>query len=1082
MKSPLPTKLGCCAFSRHAISLLTLTLIQAASPISAAPSYGETQGTNGWRWRYAPVNSTTEFVDYNTFSGNSWSKDTPENWNWGVFHAANRLQPGINADTVAEFTAPSNGTLKIFTRTPARITETYDSRDGVRIKILHNDRQLWPASGWENVAPGREVWVPAQRVNVTQGDTIRFRTNCGSSGVFDQLNWDFDVEYETLPEEGVFSPSQSYGKTQGKDGWQWQNAAAAAGDSAVPTDLNYFRSGCWWRDTSSNWSQGAFLKSNRMQPGSSGDVVTTFTCPFEGEITIQTRAPVRITPGYSSTDGVRIKILKNNSPIWPASGWMPVGPTDQIMVPPIPTRVLAGDTISFKVNANANGVSDDTTWHFTIAYAARFLSGASLQADILAAAASGTNRYVIAPGVYKVPQVSGSPAHLNFTNLSNFEIDGTGVRLLFEGTAPGMRFENCTNVTLRGITTDYLNLAHTQGVITAIAPTAITVRIDDGYPRDLDDPARFPTAPIGSFFDPDTLKLKPGTKDAYGSLVTRVNENTFEIAVPSVDPTVQVGDLMAFRSLCGMATIFFRCATMKLTDVTLHGGSFGLLESYGDGGNLYTNYRVTYGPPPAGATRPRLLSTFADALHSGNMRVGPDLRQCVFTGMGDDGVNIRGMYGMVMEIESPTTVVVGYENLNPIQASDPIRFFERTLTPRGTRTVLTVSGTLANYTPQTPSWYTEFTPTRFYRFTVDSPLSGLASGDWVGNPASSGSGFQITNSVFRNNRARGAVIRAENGSITNCVFDGNSMHGVLIAPELWSDEYGYAAHVTLSNNKFRNIGFYGSGLPAVRIDGEEGIDAGAGHSHITLTGNTFERNFSTDLFIRFGNTFTVENNTFGQRHSAVTGTPGATDPHVMLSHLTTLTLSGNTFSPGRIAVAADPSVSGVTGSPTPAQAFVAETAFSGTQGNLGWHWKNAPIGTNAYADLNLYLDGAWWASTQNNWGSGMIRSTRLQPGTTHDVARVFLAPTSGAATIRTLAPLSVNYPGSDGVQVQILKNNTALWPANGWMSVLPGSPVIAPDLETTLQPGDVLQFRVNILGSGVSDDVTWKPAVYLTTP
>lgn len=1073
MNSPRTIRpgLGHCAIS---LLIFSVTSVCSAPTYSSSLSFGGTQGANGWRWRYSPVNST-EYIDYNAFLGGSWSKDTLNNWNWGVFHAYNRMQPGINADAVAEFTAASNGTLKIISRTSARITETYDSLDGVRIKILNNDRQIWPASGWEEISPGREARVPSMRIIVAKGDAIRFRVNCGSNGIYDQLNWDFDVEYENLPEDGVYSPSQSYGGVQGKDGWRWQNAEASLGDSAIPADLNLFRTGCWWRDSSNNWSQGAFLKSYRMQPGWWGDAVTTFTCPVEGEIDIQTRAPVRITPGFSSADGVRVKVLKNNTPIWPASGWTLVGPADQIMPPTIRARVVPGDKISFKVNANVSGVADDTTWHFNIAYAATYHSGSTLEAGILAAHATGAAKYVIPPGVYKVPHVAGTPAHLNFSNLANFEIDGMGVRLLFEGTAVGMKFENCDNVTIRGLTTDYLKLSHTQGVITDISQTAITVRMDEGYPKDFDDPARFPAAPIGYVYDPGTLKLKAGTKDYYGSSVTRVNEDTFVITVPSVEGSVSEGDLMAFRSRCGMAAVLSKCANMKLTDVTIHGGSFGLLESYGGGGNVYTNYRVAYGSTPAGATRPRLLSTFADALHSGNMRVGPDLRNCVFTGMGDDGLNVHGIYGMVMAIESPTTFVVGYENINPIKAADRIRAFGRSLALRGTRTAVTVSGPLASYTPQPPSWFAEFTPTLYYRFTVDSGIPGLAQGDWVANPDSSGSGFKISDSVFRNNRARGVLVRAENGLITNSVFDGNSMHAVLIMPETWWEESGYAANVTLSNNKFRNVGYHGSGFPAVRIDG----DAAQGHSNITLTGNTFERNFSKDLLIRSGNTFSLQNNTFGQRNSAVVGTPSYPEPHVMLSNLANITMSGNTFSQGRIAVAADPTVAGVAGTPAPVSAFVAETAFSGTQGHLSWRWKNVPIGTNSYADLNVYEGGAWWANAQNNWAGGMIRATRLQPGSTHDVARTLLIPNAGTATIRTIAPITVNYAGSDGVQVKVLKNNVPIWPATGWAPVSHGSPVLPPDLVEEVQVGDVLQFRVNVKGSAVSDDVTWQPVVYL---
>ncbi len=1040
----------------------------------ASLSFNATQGSNGWRWRYSPV-GTDQYHDYNAFLGGAWSKDTQYNWNWGVFHSHKRMQPGVNADAVAEFTAPVAGTLRIFSRTTARISDTYDSLDGVRIKILKNNVQLWPESGWAAVTLGREVWVPQMRVHVAAADTIRFRINCGASGAADDLNWHFDVAYESLPEPDVHMPSSHYGATQGQGGWRWQRADPAQGDSAVPVDLNTHLNGAWWWNSQYNWSGGAFINAHRMQPGTSGDVVTTFTCPAEGELEIFTKAPVRITPGFNSTDGVRIKILKNHTQLWPASGWADVGPSAQILVPTVRALVAAGDKIHFKVNHRANGVGDDTTWHFGVAYAEKYLSGAGLQADILAAYAAGAAGYTIPPGTYKVPEPSGSPAHLRFDQLSNFEINGTGVRLLFEGTVAGLRFDNCHAVTLRGLVLDYEKRSHTQGVITARTANSLTVRIDPGYPTDFDDPVRFPSTPTGYIYDPATLRLKADTGDYYATASTRLDAETFLLSVPSVEPTVQAGDLMAFRSRCGMATIFYGCSSMHVLDVTVHGGSFGLLESNGDGGNVYDHYRVAYGPTPPGAVRPRLLSTSADALHSGNMRVGPELDGCVFTGMGDDGINIHGIYGMVMGIEPPATVVVGLQSGNPFRAQDRLRVFDRDLGHRGTRTISTVSGVLAGYTPQQPSWYARFTPTSYRRLVLDAPVTGLALGDWISNPDSSGSGFAIRNSVFRDHRARGVLIKAENGLVTNCVFDGSSMHAILVTPEIYWAESGHSADVTISHNKIRGSGYHGARRPAVRVDGE----AALGHHALVFSGNTFARNYAADLSLRAGTAFVVQNNTFGERHAATSGTPSYHRPHVVLADLDGVTLSGNSFTTTRFAITAEPTVTGLAGTQAPVSAFTASSAFGSVQGLQGWRWQHAPIGTNNYADLNHHANGVWWHNTANNWAGGMIQASRMQPGSTHDVCRSFVVPAAGTATLRTFRPVTVNYSGSDGVQVKILLNNTQLWPASGWAPVLHGSPLVPPDLSVAVAPGDTLRFRVNVKGTAVHDDGTWEPVVYL---
>lgn len=121
----------------------------------------------------------------------------------------------------------------------------------------------------------------------------------------------------------------------------------------------------------SSWRYGTTslaLGNNWQAPNESGDAVRTWLAPHDGEITIRAEGSIDVQNNGTMADGVRVKILLNNSQIWPANGWSPVVCGTPVTPPSVTLDVKEGDLVRFIVNMNANSWYDTTTWNPLIVY------------------------------------------------------------------------------------------------------------------------------------------------------------------------------------------------------------------------------------------------------------------------------------------------------------------------------------------------------------------------------------------------------------------------------------------------------------------------------------------------------------------------------------------------------------------------------------------------------------------------------------------------------------------------------------------------------------------------------------------
>ena len=123
-------------------------------------------------------------------------KDT----DYPIQYAGWQCQPGKYHDIAMTFIAPEDGWVEISNvNTNREIKSNYNPDngiDGVFVKILMGEEQLWPESGWGHTIP--TVEQPVIYKEIKTGDKIHFRVNKNKNINNDGVNWNPTVKYVDL--------------------------------------------------------------------------------------------------------------------------------------------------------------------------------------------------------------------------------------------------------------------------------------------------------------------------------------------------------------------------------------------------------------------------------------------------------------------------------------------------------------------------------------------------------------------------------------------------------------------------------------------------------------------------------------------------------------------------------------------------------------------------------------------------------------------------------------------------------------------------------------------------------------------
>jgi hypothetical protein len=318
--------------------------IQYADPNTFTLSANFSATTQGWNgWRYQQTADGITFTDMTAQPSGTWQGACAYNLIW----APSQIHPDCN-DTVVTWVAPRSGPVRI-TGNPRKQAS---GGDGVQVKVLQNASQLWPASGWQFIAGTDTTGVTHNlTTNVAMGDTIRFVVNRNVTITSDETNWNPTIQYA---DPNTFTLSTSFSSVQGWNGWRYQQTA----DGVNFTDMTWIPP---WKGAC---TYNAIWAPAEIHPDCN-DSVVTWVAPRPGTVSI-TGNPRKV---YAAGDGVNVKILRNGTQLWPASGWQYIAGTDTIGVNhSFSVTVAAGDSIRFVVNRNVTATTDETSWNPTIQY------------------------------------------------------------------------------------------------------------------------------------------------------------------------------------------------------------------------------------------------------------------------------------------------------------------------------------------------------------------------------------------------------------------------------------------------------------------------------------------------------------------------------------------------------------------------------------------------------------------------------------------------------------------------------------------------------------------------------------------
>jgi len=443
--------------------------------------------------------------------------------------------------------------------------------------------------------------------------------------------------------------------------------------------------------------------------------------------------------------------------------------------------------------------------------------------DLLAGAAGKENtRSVIPPGIYRICDTKARAVSVDGLRKSRIVADGVTVILK---TGQSFKLNDCTDVTLTGLTVDFDPLPFSQGKITEIDPVGkcITVVLDEGYPA-MESLPKESRIQFG-VYDPVTAEPRSLLHDGFADVVP-IGERIYKLSRSSNGflfdsfgrpDGARVGDRISLYNRQNSAIEVRRGSRVHLDDVTVFAApGFAIWEVEGEGGNHYSRCRIMRKP---GTTR--LLSGCADGFHSYQVRTGPLIEGCEFSDMVDDTIAIHGFFSIVLESPSPRTVYVVAPFGQDFSAGAGVSFHEM---PHGNLLAEAVVKSVealpaSSLSKPVAEVHQAFIKQRLnmrslpntqatLKVELDRDIS-LPPGKLVliSSNEQCGSGAVIRNNTLRRGHMRGVLVKADNVLIENNRFESTGASAILVHPELFFLEGPICKGVTIRGNKITHCGW-----------------------------------------------------------------------------------------------------------------------------------------------------------------------------------------------------------------------------------------------------------------------------------
>lgn len=443
---------------------------------------------------------------------------------------------------------------------------------------------------------------------------------------------------------------------------------------------------------------------------------------------------------------------------------------------------------------------------------------------------AGLKKIVFQKGVYTF---TGT---IELKDVEDLYFVGDETEFVFSNWCVGYSIENCKNVHMNDISTDYDPSPVVAGEIKTCDVNAKTVTISLTDEFDLSD-SRYNGGTINygsymEFCEDENGTLYPNADgnllyNSTGDRVKNIESGSYNASANELTLTFKTMKAVKVGTKVSVAFTMYEYATFnvkKCEGVYLEGCnvycSAGMTFMFHTVKNSYlnrTNLMLKEGSD-------RLMTATADGFH-GNDCVGDlIITGSVYENSHDDSINICSFYKNITANYAKEITCTATSSTNfPIEEGDIIEIYApATFELYGTYTVKDVHKSLLTYT-----------------LTVDKFIRDDLIGKIVGNVTRSPK-VKINDCIFRNKRNRGILLQSRDSDISNNTFQnivhgGISLHSAL---DIFAEAL-VPGNVTVTNNKFinNNAGFGLEGDVSVFAYGSTGKGVAGAIKNITVKNN-----------------------------------------------------------------------------------------------------------------------------------------------------------------------------------------------------------------------------------------------------
>ena len=318
-----------------------------------------------------------------------------------------------------------------------------------------------------------------------------------------------------------------------------------------------------------------------------------------------------------------------------------------------------------------------------------------------------------------------------------------------------------------------------------------------------------------------------------------LGNNRYNVFMPGqVMPKLKIGQTICVRhSSYGPVSILIKNSDdTAIENVTIHSaGGMGIIV-LPRSENLYLeNYNVVL---PENSKR--MMSGNCDGIHITGLCGKLTMKNCSFSGLGDDALNIHSTAATVTAVDKDNGVIkCNYCKKSP----------DGLLPPDWCRK----GDKITVLNPETCNKTGEFTVKSFEhdRLSFEFLKGEIESGSVLQNTAFAAA-VEIKNCNVRNTRARAFVLQTENIEIANCHFYGMSSPAIQAAPDVrrWY-EVGPVKNMKIHNNVFEKCGFVNDDIPVITVQDnhdKRGVGTPNVHENIEIAENVFKNKSGRCIF------------------------------------------------------------------------------------------------------------------------------------------------------------------------------------------------------------------------------------------